>query len=216
MPLFFERFFKGRYQFVDGHDPRQKQGIDVDISSESGNQTMDYKILNWPHEKIYDEGIEKWVPRKWRYTAISAETKSNIIDGRDRDGWMKTGTARWLFWCFLVPVSEVAIEGYLIDFPSLQKWFWSMPLDTWPQVPVKNENKNTSLVSVVPIREIVEAGISVRKYTLWPLGLPVEHFCEECGYPCGNGRNVDTRNGKHGLWYCAEHQPPNPYLAHKM
>lgn len=204
VPLFYEKYYRGRYRLLAGDDPLQAQDIDTIIESEKTGQkeTLEEKIIRWRLDKDTGE------PSDQRYTAIAAETWSNINEDRKKTGWMVFGMAKWLLWCFLVPKTEVAMDCYLFDFQALKAWFWEMEQErNWPKVLVYNENGNISEVQVVPIKEIRAAGIMVKKFSLWPEGQPFEHFCEECGRWAPNGQNVNTLNGKYGTWYCAEHNP---------
>jgi hypothetical protein len=201
-PSFYERFYKGRYEFLDPADPRAAGGIDTIITRRDGSLLrIDEKIVRWPVDKI------SRLPRERGYDAIALETMSNINQRYEKDGWMVTSGMDALFYC-LTSLDEARLDAYMIKFPELKAWFWPRQMDwhlTW------TENQlNTSECRVVPLRDIMEA-VPVKRWTVVRPPFFDEfgtfiHYCH-CGAWGSFGHGVSMRRSEFGTWHCAEHPP---------
>ena len=166
--------------------------------------SIEEKIVRWP-------GYE--------YTAITLETMSCTVPGRERAGWMVTSRSRWLLH---VRVSEDELSAYcdVISFRPLRNWFAEQDHKLWPLWESKQINRtHCRIVPLLEIREAVEA----YQFSLPTLisGLPpfmrvgyvkeegghLVHYCAECGGEARFGHGVSLLSGKLGTWYCREHRP---------
>jgi hypothetical protein len=107
-PLFYDRWFPYQYRFVTDRD-MQGQGIDTVLMPDGGIKMVriDEKIVRWPG---------------YRYRAFSLETRSCTVAGFEKPGWMFSGEADILLYCFARP--DDALSCWWIDMAALQKWFW--------------------------------------------------------------------------------------------
>jgi len=192
----YDRMFPGRYRFIEYGDPLGAGGTDTIID----DRRIDEKIVRWPRNP---DGS----PKALGYDAFALETMSCTIEGRERDGWMKTNTVEWLFYCF-ASRKEHYLDCFMLDMPELQEWFWAQQHEQWPRWRSKEINRTECLV--VPILQAT----SVVRYKFQRLVRPP--YYDEQGHflhPCNTCGNEDASNGygmlggELGTWYCKEHRP---------
>ena len=140
-PGFYGRFaFEGRYVVIDkgrlATTFQKRFAVDTIAQGRDGAAVcIEEKIVRWP--------IKKGTP----HTAFCLETESCTVPGRETDGWMVYGMADYLLYCFETKAG--GLDCYLIDFPELQKWFWT-EADSFPRFgPLKTLNGSSG--RVVPI-----------------------------------------------------------------
>ena len=139
---YYEKHYPGQYRFIEPGDPLSVGGTDTIIPVA---RRIDEKIVRWPRNP---DGT----PRDNAYTAFALETMSCTVEGHKRDGWMKTNTVHWLFYCFLSQ-DEQRLDCYLIDMPALQAWFWAQDHDQWPCW-LSNEINRTEC-RIVPFSDVL-------------------------------------------------------------
>jgi hypothetical protein len=192
-PYFYDQRFPGRYRFVDdGKNDMQLRGIDTIVQTGGVEVTIDEKIVHWPRD------------REFAYDAFALETWSCTVLGRERRGWMYTGEATHLMYCFACPQSEVALDCYLMNFQKMKGWFAAEDVERWART-VTTEINETEC-RVVPISDVLEAGIPTRRYR-FGIDWPEEHFCEVCCEEAYFGYDRFASRGQMGRWYCSAHKP---------
>lgn len=70
-----------------------------------------------------EEKIEQWPGYKRSNFAL--ETDSCTVVGREREGWMHYAEADILLYAFAYK-GDTGLDVFLIDFPKLREWFWSL------------------------------------------------------------------------------------------
>lgn len=137
VPGFYQRVFHGKFHLFDRMMDAQHQGIDT--------------VVERGDELIYiEEKIVRYKGR--RYEAFALETKSCTVKGREKDGWMVTGKADILLYCF--ETFESRLDCWWLDFPALKAWF--LPIaDRFAFS--RTEQINRSEVRVVPIMDVRKA-----------------------------------------------------------
>ena len=99
-------------------------------------------------DEVYiEEKIVRWKGK--RYEAMTLETMSCTIPGREKDGWMKYSKADILAYGFEQESGD--IELYLISFPKLKEWFWK---NHEVFISTITEQINKTECKIVPILEI--------------------------------------------------------------
>jgi hypothetical protein len=149
VPLFYRPLFGDAWRFFPGRHPMQRKGIDTAVVYRGEVKYIDEKIVAWPK-------------RGTPYTAFALETWSCTVEGYERAGWMFFGMADWMLYCF-ADESETALDCYLISFPKLKDWFWSLGEHYFPAT--RTDQFNHSECHVVPIDAVREA-VPMRCYQL--------------------------------------------------
>lgn len=102
----------GRYVYIDkgrlATTLQKRFAVDTIVQGTGGKAVcVEEKIVRWPG---YD------------YTALTLETMSCTVPGRESDGWMKYGQADMLNYAMCRENGDVVC--HLIDFQKLQATFW--------------------------------------------------------------------------------------------
>lgn len=170
-----------------------------------GALTIEEKIVRWP-------GYE--------YTAITLETMSCTVPGRERSGWMTTNKARWLLYA-RVEEDGISARCDAIQFPQLRAWFADQDHERWRLW--TSEQINKTECRIVPLDEIRSA-VEFHQFTLPTAQIPqmppflrvgfveddgchLVHYCAVCGKNALFGHSVSLLKGQLGHWYCREHRP---------
>lgn len=112
-PGFYGPFsMDGRYVFLDkgrlATDLQKRFAVDTILQGRKGDAVcIEEKIVRWPG---------------YAYDAITLETMSCTVPGRESDGWMRYGKADWINYAMCQEDGNVLC--YLISFPALQEAFW--------------------------------------------------------------------------------------------
>lgn len=182
-------YFGKQYELIDSRDPRSKGGCDTILAG----RRIDEKIVRWP--KGRDD----------LYTAFALEVRSCTVPEHEREGWMKTNTVDHLLYCF-ANRDGGWLDCYLIDFPKLQQWFYSVPEDRWPLW--TSDQINRTQCRVVPISEVERNVPTKRRGIARPAFYDAEghfmHYCN-CGKWGSFGVGCSLLRGKLGTWFCREH-----------
>jgi hypothetical protein len=188
VPFFYEKYYAGRYRFANAAE--QRAGIDTIVQGKNGPRTIEEKIVEWIGEP---------------YRSFALETESCTLPGSERDGWMKTGTAQLLLYCF--ENQDGDLDPWLIAFQELKDWFWPVAESFYG---FHLEERNRSRGRVVPIRDVVAA--------VWTKQLPLlpNSRCERCtnfgefGYRVKDRKVLDWLCNKHQLsrWYADARRDP--------
>jgi len=129
----------GRYVFVDrSHcsDIIQKH-LHVDTIMQRSNGTS----------TCIEEKAER------RFTGnLALETESCTVPGHESEGWMKTGKADLLLYCF--PDGTDAVQAYVMDFQELKAWFWTID---WTYREYTMPHNNRTRMRLVPLTDIGNA-----------------------------------------------------------
>lgn len=109
----------GRYVFID------KSTCSTLLQKELAVDTI-FQSKKEPRASLcIEEKIEQW-PGYTRPN-FALETDSCTIPGRERKGWMHYAKADYLLYAFAFE-NDAGLDAYLIDFPKLQEWFYSLPM----------------------------------------------------------------------------------------
>jgi len=141
---FYKKYsFDGRYVFVD------KSACSTLLQKELAVDT----ISQWSNKGsiCIEEKIEQWpgYPR-WNF---ALETESCTKPGRERKGWMHYARADYLLYAFAFE-GDIGLDAYLIDFPKLREWFWSLPTRYKPHT---MDTINRTRFEKVPIQDVRQA-----------------------------------------------------------
>jgi hypothetical protein len=193
-PYFYEHYYAGHYEFLHHTDPR---GADTVVHAREGDRLVEEKIVRWPVDKTT---LKPWVPRLCGHSALALETDSCTVEGHEKSGWMDTSNADYLLYGFATSWRKNALVCYLIEMQPLKQWFW-------PRVerfaPTVTDQINRSRCRVVPIDDIMESGVWIRRYQCeMP---PGDSYCEICHAPGPFGFGVNLRAGT-GRFYCRAHR----------
>jgi len=88
------------------------------------------------------------------YPALTLETMSCTVPGRESDGWMRYGQADYLLWAMCRDDGNIMV--HLFDFPKLQAAFWPAE-NEFPTT--KTKQHNATLCRKVPIAWIDRQGV---------------------------------------------------------
>lgn len=141
----------GRYVFIDKgrltSTLQQRYAVDTIVQTKEGRAVcIEEKIVRWP---------KNGQP----HTAFALETESCTVDGHESPGWMRYGKADFLLYCF--QTAEDDLDCYLMKFPELQAWFFTVD-ETYPRFgPLSTLNRTQG--RVVPIADVFEAGVWIRR-----------------------------------------------------
>jgi hypothetical protein len=124
---------------VDLDQEFQQLGIDTILVYRKSRQ-----VLN------VEEKIVRWPDRGYAYDAFAFEEYSCTLPQIETLGWMFTGKACRLLYCFTQ--KEGWLDCYWIDFRAVQKWFLQHRTEFGI---FRNKEKNRSQGRVVPI-DLVE------------------------------------------------------------
>ena len=193
-PFFYDRYFPGKYRFLDSNNPSERYA-DTLVQTSEGQLVIEEKIVHWPIDKLTKQ------PRDRAYTAFTLETWSNPECGRM--GWMHTSTSDILIYAFSIPKSEVGLDVYVMRMQALKKWFWSVGEEMWSIT--RTEEFNRTVCRVVPIADVT-ANVPTKRYMIGP-GWHDSHFCVVCCAEAPWGFGVDGFRGNPGKYYCKEHKP---------
>jgi len=191
VPQLYEKHYKGNYELLRYDDERAKGGADTIANG----KRIDEKIVRWPKD------------REEEYTAFALELRSCTTDGHERLGWMSTNDVDLLLYCFS-DRAEQSLDCYVINFPKLKEWFFSVGEEAWPVTRTTQINKTEC--RVVPISD-VRKNVPLKQLKLSCAAYfdKAGHFVHRCY--CGKrgtlGFDVNLLNGKLGTWYCGEHKP---------
>ena len=87
---------------------QKRSAVDTVVQGRDGEAIfIEEKIVRWPG---------------YKYACFFLETKSCTVPGHESPGWMFYGEADYLLYCFQTEAHD--LDCWLIDFPSLQEWFW--------------------------------------------------------------------------------------------
>jgi hypothetical protein len=158
-PEFYERFYSGKYMFMDGEgyfsQVMQQIGIDTIVMTEGGPVSIQEKCVRYPKDKTGE-------PRELPYDAYCLETLANARLGHP--GWMKTTDAMRLLYSFIQ--RDKSVIAHLIDFHSLRDWFWQQDLSRFTLWTEDDPaTRNSKEARIVPFREI-PAEIKIKKFHL--------------------------------------------------
>ena len=141
---FYKKYsFDGRYVFID------KSTCSTLMQKELAVDT----VAQWSNRGsiCIEEKIEQWPG--YKRVNFALETDSCTNRGRERKGWMHYAKADYLLYAFAYE-GDTGLDTYLIDFPKLQEWFWSLPIRyshyTMPTI-------NRTRFEKVPINDVVKA-----------------------------------------------------------
>jgi len=98
-----------------------------------------------------EEKIEQWPG--YQRTNFALEIESCTNPGRERKGWMHYAKADYLFYAFAYD-GDMGLDAYLIDFPKLRKWFWSLSV-RYPTHTMDTINRTR--VELTPIQDVIQA-----------------------------------------------------------
>ena len=195
VPHLYDVLYPARYELLRGDHPMQARGIDTLIDGGERQITIEEKIVRWPFDKETKQKADR------PYTAFTLETMSCTVEGREKQGWMHYSEADYLLYCFAHPKSEVVLDCYMIDMKRLRSWFFGVESNYASTV---TEQVNRTLCRVVPIKDVIGAGVPVRRRRVGP-DWPQEFFCEVCCNLACYGHGVSLLKGQQGRWYCAKH-----------
>ena len=142
----FYRKHYSNFYFCDHLSDEQRRGIDTIIRIGDKVFSIDEKIV-----------------RK-QYDAFALETKSCTVEGHEKTGWMFYSEATRMIYCFAF---DGGLDCYVIDFTKLQKWFWPRER-SFPQFRMETKNKTSG--RVVPICDVVAAGLCIRHFEMTDAG----------------------------------------------
>jgi hypothetical protein len=131
----------GRYVYIDkgrlASILQQRYAVDTILQRADGTATC----------------VEEKIVRD-EYAALTLETMSCTIPGRESDGWMKYGKADWLNYAMCRDDGNVVC--HIIDFRELQNAFWPEATRFGETV---TEQNNRTACRIVPLSWINEQGI---------------------------------------------------------
>jgi hypothetical protein len=138
VPYYLEMILKERVSgFYFSRTPEDETHGDTHLRFLDGSRlSIEEKIVRWPG---YD------------YQAITLETMSCTVPGRERPGWMQTADYNRL-WHVKVSFDELSAKVVDIDFAKLQRWFWRQDFSRWKVYVSDQINKTRCLV--VPYKDI--------------------------------------------------------------
>lgn len=94
------------------------------------------------------------------------ETVSNTTTNPEVPGWMKTAKSDVLIYSFAW--IENILDVYMLDFPQLRKWFWSV-IDSqehkWREHIVPDSSNRTAS-RLVPVKQVIAEGIYTNRYLI--------------------------------------------------
>lgn len=154
VPFYYTEAQDGRFVFADKGAFSDK--LQRELSVDTLMQKSDGELL------AIEEKIVRWPG--YRYTAFTLETWSCTVKGRERKGWMYSAACDVLLYCF-VQENGLDVLAYAIPFKQLQTWFFAG--DRYKAYfPTKTEQINQTECRIVPIRDVLAAVPSTKKYDL--------------------------------------------------
>lgn len=140
---------EGRYVFIDKSECstllQKELAVDTVAQSENGlSVCIEEKIEQWP-------GYER--------SNFALEVMTCTVPGREREGWMHYAKADYLLYAFAFP-DDKGLAVYLINFPKLKQWFWSLPR-RYPDHTMDTFNRTR--FEKVPIKD-VRASVPTSRY----------------------------------------------------
>lgn len=131
---------EGRYVYIDkgrlAGTLQKRYAVDTILQREGGQATC-------VEEKIV----------RGEYAAVTLETTSCTVPGRESDGWMKYGQADWLVYAMCC--KNLTVACHIIDFQALRECFWPA-VDEFEETISKQLNRTACRkVPVAWIRERV-------------------------------------------------------------
>lgn len=143
-PGFYGPFSKdGRYVFADKGRlamTLQKMAVDTIAQSRNGNMVcIEEKIVRWPG---------------YAYDALTLETMSCTVPGRESAGWMTYGNCDFLNYAMCQQDGNVLC--HFIDFPTLKDVFWPS-IDQFKET--ITDQLNRTACRIVPLRWIRQSGV---------------------------------------------------------
>lgn len=136
----------GRYVFIDkgrlALTLQKRFAVDTFVQGRDGAAiAIEEKIVRW---------------KGYAYDSYALETHSCTVPGYESDGWMRYGCADFLLYAFMRPDRLVV---HLIDFPSLQAWFWRR-VDTFPEFRMANTSNKSAgrKTPIAAVRQAAECG----------------------------------------------------------
>lgn len=114
-PFYGEHSRDGRYVFIDKGRwatlVQKRMAVDTVLQSAKHGGAI-----------AIEEKIARPLRNGRRRDMFCLETQSCTNPDFESNGWMVYGEADYLFYCFVQ--HDDAIDGYMIDFQALKKWFW--------------------------------------------------------------------------------------------
>ena len=142
----------------------QKIGIDTVIEKKNEELiAIEEKIVEWPIDK--DTKMDKDEP----YSSYALETESCTNPGHESDGWMRTATSNYLFYCF-IQKDRKSLMAHLIDFPKLQEWFFENDRYKKEFHPTTTDKENHTRCYLVPIGRVKAEGLEIDSTPIWVEG----------------------------------------------
>jgi hypothetical protein len=125
---------------------QKRDGVDTVVQSIDGAIFIEEKIVRWPG---------------FQYTDYCIETQSCTTPGHESPGWITTGRADRLLYCF--EQADGGLHAHWIDFPKLRAWFLPRQEEfaTWGPLETLNGSKGRK----VPIAAVA-AAVPVKRYSL--------------------------------------------------
>lgn len=150
-PYLYGRYaVEGRYVYVDkerlAEVLQRRYAVDTILQRPGGRAIC------------LEEKIVRWKGR--RYECACLETHSCTVPGHESECWMAYGRADWLNYCF--ETAHGGLDCWLINFPNLQRWFWSREND-FARFQMTN-TINKSMGRVVPLAAIAAAVPTSRRF----------------------------------------------------
>jgi hypothetical protein len=86
---------------------------------------------------------------------------SCTVQGLERKGWMATGQADRLLYCF--EQEGDTLSCWWMDFPALREWFWSVE-SSFAEFQMTKRNQTAG--RVVPIQMVCKSGVLCKHFEL--------------------------------------------------
>src|SRR2546430_16919285 len=117
---FYQKYsLNGRYVFID------KSACSTLLQKRLAIDTIFQSKRDPRKSPCIEEKIEQWPG--YKRVNFALEVNSCTKPGRESPGWMHYAEADLLLYAFAYE-GDTGLDVYLIDFPKLRKWFWSLPV----------------------------------------------------------------------------------------